>query len=141
MSTDIAEGYVEETWTCMGRRLDVKGKLFYKWLNAAGEEAHYDKLKGQPGRRYGVQRKVDGTSVLIQPRWLNERADEADVAKWEAQDRADAAELERNRLEAKDAKDSELHNLVFPLRELYKRQVGPGRRAAFLAIVIEMMTR
>lgn len=141
-----ADDHVTETWTCAGRRgMAGSTKVFYAWRDADGKEREFDKLKGQAGRRYEVDvayKPEDRCSVMLNVRYVDALPlDDPDRIAWEARERADLARIERDRLEAKDAEESALTDLVAPLREQYRRQFGPARKAAFLAVVIEMVTR
>lgn len=135
----------KETWTCMGRRLR-NGKVFYAWDDGQGGDTRYfQKLKGQPGRRYTVtvyDRTDDGLSVSQANTYVGSLdADDSKRIEWEALERSDMAQKEVESIEKRDKDHSALADLCAPLHDLYRKQVGPSRRAAFLAVVTEMVTR
>lgn len=136
----------KETWTCMGRRLR-NGKVFYAWDDGQGGDTRYfQKLKGQPGRRYTVtvyERDDEGALSVSQS---NAYVDSLDVddpkrIEWEAIERSDMTQGAIDSIEKRDKGVSALAELCAPLHDLYRKQVGPSRRAAFLAVVTEMVTR
>ena len=134
-----------EEWLCMGRRAVTGNKLRYAWLDPTGRELLYAKVKGIVGRRYSVEvDRSDPETMTVYggATYVDSLAiDDPRRVEWEAIERSDMAEIERDRIEAKDAKESALADLCAPLHELYRKQVGPHRRAAFLAVVTEMITR
>lgn len=144
MSELTREQAKTETWECMGKRLMRSGKVSTAWLDASGEEVYFRKVTGSPGRTYqlDVARDEDQIVIFGPVQWVGTfDADDPRRLEWEAKERADMAQLERDRMVAKDKTESAIADLVAPLREIYKRQVGPQRRAAFLMVVTEMVTR
>jgi hypothetical protein len=144
-----------DRWLCLGRRLGSKGKLVTAWtpwrgsLDATATDTHDDevmffaKFDGQPGRLYDVQigeRDEDGLVVKGRPSYV-ETLDADDRLEFELADRTAGISLEVNRQEARDKKDSALTDMVAPLREAYRKKITPSQRAAFLALVQEMITR
>lgn len=148
----LRPGHVLEEWICTGRRLNTSGKIVYGWVNPAGRHMNFGKVKGQPARRYTIDAEYvdapdaspDEQEVIVygEPVWVGPLpVDDDRRLEWEAADRVTMARHEVLRMAAADAKDSAVSALVAPLRDQYRKQVGPARRAAFLALVIEMVTR
>ncbi len=134
----------KEEWRYLGRRLDRKNKVFYVWHDGE-EERHFNKLPSKsPGSFYEVEvekRKADG-SIVVHGRpgflMIGEK-DDPITLKACADDRAVSIELETIRAEKAGAY-LELEDHLEALRSLYFRQTG-GRRAAFLAHVIQRLTK
>ena len=134
-----------ETWRYTGRILDGK-TLFYSYEDGDGELRVFKKLPAtSPGAFYvlDVERKKDGgitvhgSSVYV----IGQEIDDEDPVRIRAQadDRAVSIELETRRAEKAGAYQ-EIEANLDALRSLYLRQTG-GRRAAFLAHVIQRVTK
>ena len=135
---------ITERWTCMGRRLMRGDKVYYAWLEPGGETYHYAKVRGRPGRTYdaSVARTDENVTVYGEPQYVETLpADDPRLVAWEAEERTALTRLERIRIQRNDEREHRLDELAAPLRELYRKQVGPDRRAAFLAALTELVTR
>ncbi|MDE1904876.1 MAG: hypothetical protein KGH75_00310 [Rhodospirillales bacterium] len=145
IGTTDEDGYTVDRWICKSKRLDSDNKMYYCWLDHTGTERRFSKVKGTVGNEYLIRHKTDpeGLHVRGEPVWIGRASEPGDpeVAGWEAQERAEIAMLERLRLQRNAERDSELETMLVPLREAYGRLVGTGRRSAFIAAVIEGVTR
>lgn len=130
------------TWTYKGRRWHSRErKLFYAWQDEQGEERWYAKLRGGViGGAYFVT--TDGESIYLNPEYVggSEHGDPERV-KWCAESRAAVAASEAAATERRLAKEGDdLAAVLAPVRAMYARTVGSGRRAALLAAVIQAVT-
>ena len=132
----------KEEWRYLGRRLDSKNKVYHVWDDGE-EERHFNKLPSRsPGSFYEVEVSRKGDSVVVhgKPTFLMiAEKDDPVSLKACADDRAVQIELETIRAEKAGAY-KELEENLEALRSLYFRQTG-GRRAAFLAHVIQRLTK
>lgn len=132
----------KEEWRYMGRTLDGR-KVFHSW-DDGGMLRYFARLPAKsPGSFYEieVERKKDGNvTVHGSPVYLTggERDDPVRLQAC-AHDRAVSTELETFRAEKAGAY-LELEANLETLRSLYQRQTG-GRRAAFLAHIIQRVTK
>jgi len=133
---------VTETWLSLGRRLDRDGKLFGLWRDADGDELGYDKLIGQPGRRYtiDVKRTTERTTVVLTSlAWLDALPiDDPERIAAEALDREAARDRERSLLAASDKRQSAIVELAMPIRVAMARTKGVARAALVAAVIDEM---
>jgi hypothetical protein len=134
-----------ETWRYMGRIRDGK-TLFQSYQDEDGEFRVFKKLPASsPGSLYEVEVKrekdggiiVHGSPAYIFGQDISE--DKEIRLKAAADDRAISIQLDTERAEKAGAY-KELEENLEALRSLYVRQKG-GRRAAFLAHVIQRLTK
>lgn len=145
--SDDTDNRTDETWVCAGRRTGKGNKILYLWFSEDVEpdvELYYGKVKGHVGGRYtiSVDRTADSRIVYGTPRYLGALSiDDPKRISWEVDERVEMSLIEADRMETRNAKDSALKDACEPLRVLYRKQIGGHRRAAFIAMVIEMVTR
>lgn len=132
----------KEEWRYLGRRLDRKNKVFHVWHDG-DEERHFNKLpSSSPGSFYEVEVERKGDSIVVhgRPVFLNMgEQDDPIRLKAQADDRAVSIHVATIRAE-KSSAYLELEENLDALRSLYFRQTG-GRRAAFLAHIIQRVTK
>lgn len=131
-----------ERWLCIGKRLMANDKLATGFLDAAGERLFYVKCRGVAGSYYDVSvTRADGKCTMHgAPQYVEQHEDAAYRAQLRAEERVDELIAERDRAEARAKRTTELRALCEPLRELYRKQVGWPRKAAFLSLVQLMIS-
>jgi len=134
----------KEEWRYMGRIRDGK-VLFHSYQDGDGELRVFKKLPASsPGSLYEVEveRKNGGIIVHGSPSYVfgQDISEDKEIRlKAAADDRAISIQLDTERAEKAGAY-KELEENLEALRSLYFRQTG-GRRAAFLAHVIQRLTK
>jgi hypothetical protein len=135
-----------EVWTYVGRRQGASRDIVHAWLDPEDSTLAYGKVKGSViGGRYclDVERIDSKTTVYPDTLTFTGERDPSDELRltWEAADRTTMIAVERDRLERKQATDSEFDRAIAPLRDVYAKQTSYARRSAFVALVITELGR
>jgi hypothetical protein len=147
-ASELPEGYEARTTVYIGKRLTVHGKLLPAFEDQDVHVSVLDvKVYGGIGSTYRIVHEIAGsrayTTGQYGPRWIAgpEQGDPR-LAEWALRARLDALQLEHTRAEKRSASDGDaFRGACAPLRALYQKHVGYGRRAAFLSLVMEEVTR
>lgn len=141
--TDTPERTTEE-WTYIGKRLVPGAKPYTvaSFLNAAGKELHFRKLKaGHIGGRYSVEVTRDGDAVTVHgsPTYLGASAaldgELPEVVRWSAASRAADVQASAAAVERRASERDGLSNALDTLALAYASLRNRADRAAFLAYV------
>lgn len=132
-----------ETWTCQGRDINAKGKVFYTWSTEEdGEVLYYDKLRGSLGHTYEVEVVREPGNVKVYPdtlKWVGQ-ADmtEEDLLRFRARDEYASSERARKSALTKAEKDPLFPELFQVLRAASTRMTRAERRALAVRIMEEL---
>jgi hypothetical protein len=141
---------VRETWAYAGIRLDHSGKKHHAWQDRPGNDLmRFAKLVGRTvGAEYDVMvnRDADGKfqTVSVPALFAGSEHDNRElVEQWQTEHRLAEVKLARDRGERKLQKEPDAFELAIqPLRDLRAKSCRTwADRAAFLALVIEALTR
>ncbi len=148
-------GEHEEEWTFQYRKtFKNRTKLSYLWLNPVGEPkvfgkdfTRYSPVKARPGAifRVFVDYKEDSTLSVTQtgddaPHYLGMIEDEYLRTIWQAKDRSNELEVQTIKRAMGDTRRNLIREALQPLNKEY-HSIGRTGRAAFLALVIDEVTR
>jgi hypothetical protein len=137
---------VTEEWTCMGVRVNAKGKRVVFWLTPDGTElAYLEKISYVTGGIYEVEvTRTEGHVLRDKPRYTRRWLDRDDprVQKWHLSEMTAEQQLAREARERKDkaAGFVALDQAMEPLLQIARSYRTNAQRDALIADVIRRLS-
>jgi len=143
----IPEGYEQQTWVCIGRRVLEGGTPGYGFQllrdgKLTGDPFYFSKIKGfYPGGTYKVVSKPDQTSAKIGSKeYVGDWENAEDILTWDINDQEAMTKIRMRQLEKKNAAHDVIADALKPIARLYQKTDSAGRRAID-AIVLDTLRR
>lgn len=158
LTATLPEGFERQVWVYVGRRLNSARKLVPVFLTTDIDPADPDDVgrrffdkadiptSQRPGARYEVVTRDHGATMYTRgalgPRFIELPNDDDRATGWAIEERLAKIGAETARAETRATKTEDpFVALCAPLKAALRKQVGYSRRAAFIAAVIEELTR